>query len=211
MSFRSRDKSNLVPEQTLPGTPWPVATRGIMSEREKSLYQDLISLYPDHKIFVQVALSQLLDVARDHPDQIAIPGRFKQLVADFVLCRSDLNIVTVIKLDDRTHLRADRKRSATRYGNRLPGTQFEKSRNAPCSRVYKSVKRGRRCLSKPASSACGKFSDMTGSGLHTYAGSSRVTARRPRRAAPSAAPAFAPLCSTSARPSAAERKSSQRV
>lgn len=101
-------------EQSLPDAPWPVAARGLMSEREKSFYQDLISLYPDHKIFVQVALSQLVDVARNHPDRMAIRGRFKQLVADFVLCRPDLTIVAVIELDDRTHLRADRKRADAR-------------------------------------------------------------------------------------------------
>lgn len=95
-------------------TAWPLRARSLMSEREKTLYQDLIALYPDHKIFVQVALSQLIDVAQEHPDRMSIRGRFKQLVADFVLCRSDLTIVTVIELDDRTHFRADRKRADAR-------------------------------------------------------------------------------------------------
>jgi hypothetical protein len=88
--------------------------RGLMSNREKALYQDLIVLYPDHKIFVQVALSQLLDVARDHPERESIRARFKQLVADFVLCRPDLSIVAVIELDDRSHFRDDRKRADAR-------------------------------------------------------------------------------------------------
>jgi very-short-patch-repair endonuclease len=108
-----------VTEQSLPETPWPVAARGLMSEREKILYQDLISLYPDHKIFVQVALSQLIDVARDHPKRMAIRARFKQLVADFVLCRPDLTIVAVIELDDRSHLRPDRKRADARKSKAL--------------------------------------------------------------------------------------------
>jgi very-short-patch-repair endonuclease len=119
MFFRSSDKSGFVTEQALPDAPWPVAARGLMSEREKSLYQDLISLYPDHKSFVQVALSQLIDVARNHPDRMAIRGRFKQLVADFVLCRPDLTIVAVIELDDRTHLRADRKMADARKSKAL--------------------------------------------------------------------------------------------
>jgi hypothetical protein len=119
MFLKSRDKAGFVSEQALPDTPWPVAARGLMSEREKSLYQNLISLYPDHKIFVQVALSQLVDVARDHPERMAIRARFKQLVADFVLCRPDLTIVAVIELDDRTHLRADRKRADARKSKAL--------------------------------------------------------------------------------------------
>jgi hypothetical protein len=61
-----------------------------------------------------VALSQLIDVAQNHPERMAIRGRFKQLVADFVLCRPDLTIVAVIELDDRTHMRADRKRADAR-------------------------------------------------------------------------------------------------
>jgi hypothetical protein len=90
-----------------------------MSNREKSLYQDLMVLYPDHKIFVQVALSQLLDVASDHPERESIRARFKQLVADFVLCRPDLSIVAVIELDDRSHFRDDRKRADARKSKAL--------------------------------------------------------------------------------------------
>jgi hypothetical protein len=95
--------------QSLPDAPWPVVARSLLSDREKTLYQDLISLYPDHRIFVQVALSQLVDVARDHPERMAIRGHYKQLVADFVLCRPDLTIAAVIELDDLSHSRADRK------------------------------------------------------------------------------------------------------
>jgi hypothetical protein len=60
-------------------------------------------LYPDHKILVQVALSQLIEVPEDHPERMSIRNRFSQLVADFVLCRSDLSVVAVIELDDRSH------------------------------------------------------------------------------------------------------------
>jgi hypothetical protein len=48
--------------EPLPDAPWPVAARNLLSDRENSLYQRLLSLYPDHKIFVQVALSQMIDV-----------------------------------------------------------------------------------------------------------------------------------------------------
>jgi very-short-patch-repair endonuclease len=119
MKNKRNAEAGLDMEQSLTDAPWPVAARSLMSEREKSLYQDLISLYPDHKIFVQVALSQLVDVARNHPNRMAIRGRFKQLVADFVLCRPDLTIVAVIELDDRTHLWADRKRADARKSKAL--------------------------------------------------------------------------------------------
>jgi len=108
-------------ESSVSETPWPLRARSLLSEREKTLYRDLISLYPDHKLFVQVALSQLLDVAQGQPDRFAIRGRFKQLVSDFVLCRSDLTVVAVIELDDRTHFRADRKRADDRKTKALAG------------------------------------------------------------------------------------------
>jgi hypothetical protein len=95
--------------EPLSDDPWPVAERKLLTERERSLYQSLLTLYPDHKLFIQVALSQLVDVHRNHPDRESIRNRYKQLVADFVLCRSDLSVVAVVELDDRSHERADRR------------------------------------------------------------------------------------------------------
>jgi hypothetical protein len=86
-------------------TPWPVAARNLLSPRESDFYKLLCTSYPQHKVFVQVALSQMIDVPEDRPDRQSIRNRFKQLVADFVLCRADLAVVTVIELDDRTHER----------------------------------------------------------------------------------------------------------
>jgi hypothetical protein len=94
---------------TLPDAPWPVAARKLLTDREQSLYQSLVRLYPDHKIFIQVALSQLIDVPEDHPERQSIRNRFSQLVADFVLSRADLSVVAVIELDDRSHERRDRQ------------------------------------------------------------------------------------------------------
>lgn len=85
------------------GTPWPVAARNLLSARESDFYKLLCALYPQHKVFVQVALSQMIDVPEDRPDRQSIRNRFQQLVADFVLCRADLTVVTVIELDDRSH------------------------------------------------------------------------------------------------------------
>jgi hypothetical protein len=104
---------------SLSDDPWPVAAKNLLTERERSLYQRLLSVYPEHKLFVQVALSQLIDVDRNHPDRQSIRTRFKQLVADFVLCRSDLSVVTVIELDDPSHERADRQYADARKNKAL--------------------------------------------------------------------------------------------
>jgi hypothetical protein len=97
-----------------PDPRWPVAARNLLTKRERFLYDLLLCMYPDHKIFVQVALSQLIDVPEGRPDRQSIRARFKQLVADFVLCRPDLSIVAVIELDDRSHERADRRAADAR-------------------------------------------------------------------------------------------------
>lgn len=75
----------------------------LLTDRELSLYQSLLSLYRDHKVFVQVALSRLIEVDRNRPEGQSIRARYQQLVADFVLCRADLSVVAVIELDDRGH------------------------------------------------------------------------------------------------------------
>jgi hypothetical protein len=104
--------------ESLPEDPWPVTAKTLLSERERSLYQSLLNLYPDHKLFVQVALSQLIDVDRNHPERESIRARYKQLVADFVLCRSDLSVVAVIELDDRSH-EAPKRRDADARKNKV--------------------------------------------------------------------------------------------
>jgi hypothetical protein len=91
-----------------------VAARRLLTAREQSLFDVLSSLYPNHKIFVQVALSQLIDVPENHPERTAIRNRFSQLVLDFVLCAADLTVLAVIELDDRSHERTDRKAADAR-------------------------------------------------------------------------------------------------
>jgi hypothetical protein len=104
---------------SLPDEPWPLSARNLLSKREQSLYQRLVNLYPDHKILVQVALSQLINVDRNHPESESIRARYKQLVADFVLCRPDLSVVTIIELDDRTHVWPKRKAADARKNKAL--------------------------------------------------------------------------------------------
>lgn len=99
--------------------PWPVAAKNLLTERERSLYQRLLSLYPEHKLFVQVSLSQLIDVPEGHPERMSIRNQFSQLVADFALCRSNLSVIAVIELDDRSHERADRRRADARKNKAL--------------------------------------------------------------------------------------------
>jgi hypothetical protein len=87
---------------------WPLLAAPVLTAREREFHRLLMSEYPDHLVFVQVALSQLITVIPGVLNAEWIRSRYKQLVADFVLCRMDYSIVAVIELDDSSHQRADR-------------------------------------------------------------------------------------------------------
>ena len=92
-----------------PHDDWPLVARPLLSERETEFYRRLEAMYPEHRIFVQVALSQLLEVRADLRERRAIQNRFFRLVADFVIYHADLSVVAVIELDDSSHIRANRQ------------------------------------------------------------------------------------------------------
>jgi hypothetical protein len=83
----------------------PVTAKPLLSKPEQVLYGRLVRAFPGHIILAQVALSQLLVVARRDSSGSAqsISNRFRQLVADFVVCAPDFTAVAVIELDDRSH------------------------------------------------------------------------------------------------------------
>jgi hypothetical protein len=83
----------------------PVTAKPLLSRPEQLLYGRLVRAFPGHIILAQVALSQLLVVVRRDPAEGAqsISNKFRQLVADFVVCAPDFTAVAVIELDDRSH------------------------------------------------------------------------------------------------------------
>jgi hypothetical protein len=101
-----REFANKIPREN---SHWPVFARAPLTTREQFLYHRLSVMYPEHIILAQVALSQIIDVSPGTPNRQAIRGKFKQLVADFVLCRSDFSIVAVIELDDPSHAQPHRQ------------------------------------------------------------------------------------------------------
>jgi hypothetical protein len=101
-----REFANNIPREN---SHWPVFARAPLTMREQFLYHRLSVMYPEHIILAQVALSQIIDVSPGTPNRQAIRGKFKQLVADFVLCRSDFSIVAVIELDDPSHTQPHRQ------------------------------------------------------------------------------------------------------
>jgi len=93
---------------------WPLVGRPLLTPREEELFRRLEQLYPQHYVFTQVALSQLLAVKSGTANGQSIRNHFRQLVADFVLCRADLGVIAVIELDDSSHLAPDRREADAR-------------------------------------------------------------------------------------------------
>jgi very-short-patch-repair endonuclease len=85
----------------------PVTAKPLLSRPEQLLYGRLVRAFPGNVILAQVALSQLLVVDRTDLNGSAhsTANRFRQLVADFVVCAPDFTAVAVIELDDRSHAR----------------------------------------------------------------------------------------------------------
>jgi hypothetical protein len=90
-----------------PANALPVNAKPLLSRPEQLLYGRLVRAFPGHIILAQVALSQLLEVDRSiaNGSVQSIGNRFRQLVADFVVCAPDFTAVAVIELDDRSHQR----------------------------------------------------------------------------------------------------------
>ena len=86
----------------------PVKAKSLLDVRERTLHARLSQAVPGHLIMVKVALSQLLAVERTptrrHSQYDA--NRFKQFVADFVVCTTDFAVLAVIELDRRAQPRA---------------------------------------------------------------------------------------------------------
>jgi hypothetical protein len=149
--------------------------------------------------------------AHDRSTRLHLPKHRCRLIAKLALRDLAVHGVSVALVAQRSNILSparisgDCRQAVRTISAPRRRTHMEKSRNRRRSCKYRSVKRGRRRPSSPASSACGKISAATGGGVHTSAGSSRVTANQPSRAAPSAAPASPPLRTTSGRPSAADK------
>lgn len=82
----------------------------LLSERERALYQRLVQSLPNHIVFAQVQLQQVLRFQRGRRSQ-AILNRIRQLSPDFLILNLDTSIVAAVELDDSTHAMKDRRRA----------------------------------------------------------------------------------------------------
>jgi Protein of unknown function (DUF2726) len=82
----------------------PVTVRSaLLNSTEQQVYARLVQACPNHLIFCQVSLRQLLDLAPGAPRSAA--NHFQLLAADFVLCTKKFEPCWVIEVDGPMHRR----------------------------------------------------------------------------------------------------------
>jgi very-short-patch-repair endonuclease len=83
---------------------FPFAKREyFFSAAERSFYEVLRRLTPDHTLFAKVRLADLVRVTTKGSDWRSQQNRIDRKHVDFVLCNADLAPVLAIELDDSSH------------------------------------------------------------------------------------------------------------
>lgn len=85
------------------GGRWPVYAKRLLGEREQVFYWRLAAAFPNHVVLAQVSLSQLLGVEKHTSNRQAISNRYRQLTADYVICKRSFEPIGVIELDGLSH------------------------------------------------------------------------------------------------------------
>jgi len=111
-----------------PSGEWPLVGRPVLTKREREWHQAMLRACPGHHVFVQVALSQLIALEPDVARPTVLRNHFQQLVADFVICRADYDVVAVIEVDDSSHDRPSRRDSDARKQKAIESAGFRFAR-----------------------------------------------------------------------------------
>lgn len=80
----------------------------VFSAGERSLYEILRRLTPEHTVFAKVRLAELVDVKGTVSRQTHL-NRIDQKHVDFVVCDKNLAPLLAIELDESSHQRRDRR------------------------------------------------------------------------------------------------------
>jgi hypothetical protein len=85
------------------------AKKYFFSAAERSFYEVLRRLVPDHTLSAKVRLANLVYVSRGTESRQSHFNRIQSKHIDFVLCDNDLTPVLAIELDDASHAEESRK------------------------------------------------------------------------------------------------------
>lgn len=87
--------------------PWPFYVKRPLTQPEQVLYHRLIAALPGYIVLAQVQASRVLGVKKGFNFH-QWNNRIDRLSFDFVVCRKDATVVSVIELDDKSHEAASR-------------------------------------------------------------------------------------------------------
>lgn len=85
-----------------PDGEWPFQKRKLITATETVLFERLRQALPDHYIFTQVQLSQLVAIKKGHSFKLWF-SRISQMSVDFVIADEFLNTIAAVELDDKSH------------------------------------------------------------------------------------------------------------
>jgi len=85
-----------------PEGEWPFQKRKLITATETVLFERMRQALPDHYIFTQVQLSQLVAIKKGHSFKMWF-SRISQMSVDFVIADEFLNTVAAVELDDKSH------------------------------------------------------------------------------------------------------------
>ena len=110
----------------------------LLTAPERELFELLRTIMPGHRIFVQVALNQLVKVSRNvrhNKFQMVMLNRISNMSLDFVVCRPDLTVLLCIELDDASHkhnkrIQADKHKNQALESAQIPLLRLRKMPNA---------------------------------------------------------------------------------
>ena len=78
----------------------------LLTQNEREFFDRLLEALPDFHIFPQVAFRAILRPASESGSKAYTrqSGRIGAKHCDFLICTTDLDVVVIIELDDRTHV-----------------------------------------------------------------------------------------------------------
>lgn len=88
--------------ETLEQAVWPYKRKNLMTFTEQRFFALLHEALPEHQIFVQVALNQMIKVDGSY-NWAKWYNRIAQMSVDFVIADNKGYVIAAIELDDKTH------------------------------------------------------------------------------------------------------------
>ena len=90
---------------------WPYKAKAPQTENEWDMYWRLVKALPDHVVMPQVAMSAIVDVKLMVKNRYVWRNRIDRKVLDYVVCNRGGGILAAIELDDKTHLKPERRKA----------------------------------------------------------------------------------------------------